>query len=496
MLLVLSVSILSVGLPVFLLADIDDVARSEAWTVTLGLMVWAGVRLSLLWVAGVPRLFDFFFWLFTYIFMGIAPTAQIRSGLTSTTTPGVDPNLDLPAAGVVALGVACYEIGRLIWLHREHREVLHAQPKTRSVSKWRTVALFIVALALSGFVVSRLGVTIFQGSRDAAAAARAAAWPDPAVRSLTYASGIYPMVVAVGALLQLRRASTTSASRQLAIAGAVMGGAVLLLIVNPVTSARYSFGTIAFALVVYAGALTTTARARVAMAAVIAGFLFVFPLADAFRRVDGGIATRSGFFTEYLSNPDYDAFWQVANAVSLWTEGMATPLRQFAGSVFFWVPRAVWADKPTDTGILLAEYRGYSFDNLSAPIWAEAIVNGGLIAVIILFVIYGLSARLMDTRSAAALSRSGAWAIAGAVLPVFTTILLRGSLLQATGPLLLTVGCILFVTAGRGPFAVSDDLLGSQPGYVRPIPIDSAAQPFVKTDAGGPSRLRQARDIE
>lgn len=495
-LLVMSFSVLSVGLPAFLIADVEDVARSEAWIITLAIMVWAGVRLSLLWVAGLPRLFDFFFWLFTYIFMGIAPTAQIRSGLTSTTTPGVDPGLDLPAAGVVALGIVCYEVGRLAWMQREHVRRRRVQLKPREISKWRTMTLFFVAMALSAFVVARLGVTIFQGSRDAAAAARAAAWPDPAVRSLIYASGIYPMVVAVGAMIQWRRSSRTPLSRQLTLAAAIAGTCVLLLIVNPVTSARYSFGTIAFALAVYAGVLANQRRARIAMLAVIAGFLFVFPLADAFRRVDGSVATRTGFFTEYLSNPDYDAFWQVANSISFWVDGLVVPLRQVAGSVLFWVPRALWVDKPTDTGIMLAEYRGYSFDNLSAPIWAEAIVNGGIISVVLAFLAFGLGARAMDSRIVVALRISGSWAIAGAILPVFTTILLRGSLLQATGPLLLTVGCLLFVSARGADEHETADSSAPNLSSVSAIPVDRPSQSIPQTDIGGPSGRSELGDIK
>jgi len=455
-LLVISIAVLSIGIPAYLLADVDDVARSEAWIITLALIVWAGGRLSFLWVSGIPRLFDFFFWLFVYIFMGIAPTAQIRSGLTSTTTPGVDPALDVPTAGTVVLGVVCYEVGRLIWIARERRGRAHEAGPVRPVSNWRTAVLFLVALALSGFVLSRLGVTVFQGSREAAAAARAAAWPDPAIRSLVYASGIYPMVVAVGALVQWRRTSRNPISRRLALVAALVGAVVLMLIVNPVTSARYTFGTIAFALAVYAGAVLTRRRARLTMLAVIFGFLFVFPLADAFRRETGGAVTRTGFFTEYLSNPDYDAFWQIANALSYWIEGLVAPLSQFAGSLLFWVPRAFWASKPTDTGIMLAEYRGYSFDNLSAPLWAEALVNGGVIVVVILFVVFGCGARAMDVRITAALRRGGVWAIVGAILPVFTTILLRGSLLQATGALFLTIACILLVRGA--PPASADGL--------------------------------------
>ena len=451
--LVISLAVLSVGIPAFLVADVADLPRSDAWILTLALLVWAGARLSFLWVSGTPRLFDFFFWLFVYIFMGLAPTAQILSGLTSTTTPGVDTGLDMPTAAVVLLGVVCYEVGHLLWMLREsHRRTEGRRVVVRPVNSWRTVALFLVSLALSGYVLYRLGATVLLGSRDAAAAARTAAWPDPAVRSVVFASGIYPLLVSVGALAQLRRTASNALSRRLALIGAVSGAAVLLLIVNPVTSARYSFGTVAFALALFAGAVATRRRARITMLAAIAGFLFVFPIADAFRRV--GVVTtgtRSGFFDEYLSNPDYDAFWQVANALSYWLEGLVEPLNQLAGSVLFWVPRALWANKPTDTGIMLAEYRGYSFDNLSAPAWAEALVNGGVIAVVITFLLLGLVLRAMDSRTVPAFHTGGVWAVVGGILPVFMTILLRGSLLQATGALFLTIVCILVVSGAAAP---------------------------------------------
>jgi len=443
---VLSIAVLSIGVPAYLLADVPYAPRSEAWVVTLLVMVWAGLRLSVLWIRGTPRLFDFFFWLFTYIFMGIAPTAQIRSGLVSTTTPGIDPGLDLLTAGVVVLGVVCYEIGRLVWAVREHQEGQHKSTSiARPVGKTSTVVLFAVALLLSGYVLSKLGVTVLLGSRDAASAAREAVWPDPATRSVVFASGMYPLLVAVGALSQLVRTASTQARRRLSFVFALFGGAVLLLIVNPVTSARYTFGTVAFALLVYLGVVATRRAARLTMLGTIFGFLFLFPIADAFRRVGGGEVTRTGFFSEYLSNPDYDAFWQIANALSYWIDGLVIPLNQFLGNVLFWVPRSLWPDKPTDTGILLAQYRGYTFDNLSAPMWAEALVNGGIVAVIVVFLAYGLLTRWMDSQIVSAIDEGGVWAIAGAVLPVFTTILLRGSLLQATGPLILTVVCIFAV---------------------------------------------------
>jgi len=170
---------------------------------------------------------------------------------------------------------------------------------------------------------------------------------------------------------------------------------------------------------------------------------------------------RNGFFGEYEGNPDYDAFWQVANAFSYGLDGLIEPGRQALGSVLFWVPRGVWPDKPVDTGILLAQYRGYSFQNLSAPLWAEFLVNGGISVLIVGFLLLGYSLRVMDSRLLPAFNAAGYWAIVGAIFPVYMTILLRGSLLQATGVVAVALACLLFVRqSGRPPR--SDSLSGTK----------------------------------
>lgn len=448
-LLIASIAVLSVALPASLVVYVPTAPRSDAWIVTLIIMVWAGIRVSVLWVDGTPRLFDYFLWVFTYIFMGIAPTAQILSGLTSTTTPGVDPGMDLPTASIVALGLLCYEAGRFLWILREDHGGHRARPRVRPVHPWRTLALGVAGVLAAAYFVSRVGLAGSLGSRDGAQAARTAAWPDPAMRAIFYAGAVYPLLVATGALAQLSRTARTLGNRRWALGGAIGGAALLLMVVNPVASARYTFGTVAFALAVFAGAVVTRERARLTMLAGIVGFLALFPIADAFRQ-EATTVSRAGFFEEYLSNPDYDAFWQIANALSYWIDGLVEPGRQALGSLLFFVPRAMWPNKPTDTGIVLAEYRGYAVDNLSAPMWAEALVNGGIIAVVIVFFALGIALRAMDTRMVPAFATGGLWAIAGAILPVYMTILLRGSLLQATGALVITIIATALV-AGREP---------------------------------------------
>jgi hypothetical protein len=444
-------ALLAAVVPLALLSQVPDVGRDQAWVLTLLLIVWAGLRLAMVIVVGRPMLFDFFFWMFVYVFMGIAPTVQIRSGLISRTTQGIDQSLEVPTALLVCVGVLCYEIGRLAGYSRERRRrvIPLATPEptvetpATGVRAFPTFLLLGAGIAFSLYFISKVGVGSLFGSRDQAFAARSGAWTDPAVRSMMYALAIYPLLVGVGALAQLRR---TAAKALAGVYGGLVlvGIGVLLTVVNPISSARYSVGTVLFALAVYAGALLTPARVRVTLIIALAGLIFLFPLADAFRRPEVNLV-RDGFFGEYQGNPDYDAFWQVANSFSYTLDGLIEPGRQALGSILFWVPRSIWPDKPVDTGILLAQYRGYSFQNLSAPLWAEFMVNGGLAVLIVGFLLVGYFLRVMDSRLLPAFRASGYWAIVGAIFPVYMTILLRGSLLQATGAVAVAVACLLVV---------------------------------------------------
>lgn len=441
-LLTVSIVVLSAVVPATLMATVPAGGRGDAWVLTLLVIIWGGVRLSFLWVSGEGRLFDFFFVLFCYIFMGIAPTIQIRSGLISTTTSDIDVALDLPTTMVVWLGIGVYEAFRLI-----SGATMRAGRRPRKlalVGRVRGLLLLMAGFVGSAIFISKVGVTFTLASRTEAFQAREQAWPDPAVRSVMYATATYPLLIGIGAMAQLRKYANNRRIRWVFSILAVVSSAVLLMIVNPIASARYTFGTVAFALVVYLGALETERRRRWLMLSTILSLLFLFPLADAFRNkvVDFG---RSGFFDEYLSNADYDAFWQIANALDYWLGGNVVILYQVLGSLLFWVPRALWPNKPMDTGTLLAQYRGYSFENLSAPMWAELLVNGGLVAVVVGFAALGWWLRRLDGGLRAAFRSGGTAAIVGAVFPVYMTILMRGSLLQATGSVAVGIACLLFI---------------------------------------------------
>ncbi len=441
----ISIAILALGVPGALLFTVEDVGRSQAWVVTLVIAVWGGIRLTVLWVKGIPRLFDFFFWLYTYLFIGIAASVQIRTGEVAGTTPGMRSVLDLPTAYVVLLGLICYEVARLVATMIRNRRPEY-EPKHSGVSGGRALVLYLFGLGFAAYYLGKLGLRVVISSRDTAFAMLANAWADPATRSIMSALAAYPLLVGTGAIAQVRRNMPKGTSWR-GLYGLMIGVGivVMLAVTSPISSARYAFGTVAFSVVVYLGGTRTAARARFSMAGMIAAMIFLFPLADAFRRVKVDLGVRSSFFGEYAGNADYDSFWQIANAVAYYLSGMVQPMRQLMGSLLFWVPRLIWADKPTDTGILLAHFRGYSFDNLSAPIWAEFMVNGGPLFVAVGFLLLGAVFSSMDQRMIFGHYHGGWWGLAGAILPVYTMILMRGSLLQATGALFVALGCLWWV---------------------------------------------------
>lgn len=228
---------------------------------------------------------------------------------------------------------------------------------------------------------------------------------------------------------------------------ALIAAVGVLLVVNPISGARYTSGTVLFALLCFTGILTSKKLLRLFLATILAAFLFLFPIADAFRRAEVDVS-RAGFFGEYSGNGDYDAFWQISNSLLFIQQEGITWGNQALGVLFFWVPRSMWPQKPTDTGVLLAEFRGYHFQNLSAPLWAEALLNGGVVLLVLTFVGLGVLLVRLDVRLPRSLASNGMLALAGALLPAYMIILLRGSLLQATGILVIMLASLAATTVG------------------------------------------------
>lgn len=146
---------------------------------------------------------------------------------------------------------------------------------------------------------------------------------------------------------------------------------------------------------------------------------------------------------------DFDSFSQVANGLQSVDSGIFPPFRQITGSILFFVPRSVYPNKPNDTGVEIARYLGLKFQNLSAPWILEAYVNARFLGIIVVGIGLGFFLTLIDLNSILNLRNF----LLSSMTSGFLFILLRGSLLQATGRAAFTY--VLIYLLIRNPYGRS-----------------------------------------
>ena len=476
--LVLVAAVLAGVVPLALLQAVPDDLRSGAWRLTLAVMVWAGLRLAHRIAVGRPALFDFVFWLFAYIFMGLAPTAQMRADQPSTTTPGLDPVDDARIAAVVLVGLACYEIGRAVARHGSSwgaalrgradgaaaggnaadddaapggrdadRPVLDVVPR-------RAVVLTVVGVLAAAYFVTRVGFSTLFMSRYTAYDIRSERMPDVAVRSIVSAAGSYPLLVAAGVYLRIWATRALGARSTRYAPLLALAVVVLLTVVNPISAARYDFGTVVFALVVIVGAVGHRGTGPGAHGGGRRGAAVRVPVADAFRSDSASTPARNGFFGEYLANPDYDAFWQIGNALLYADERpRAQPLRQATGVLLFWVPRrsvAGQADRHRHPARRLPRVlvRATCPRRCGPSCWSTA----GVVALIVGFVLLGVLLGRLDDRVVGRAARRRA-AVGGRRrgLPDLHGDPAARVAAAGDGTLVVAIACVLYVRRGPRP---------------------------------------------
>lgn len=413
----------------------------SAWLGALVITAISGARYAWIVGDGRRRLIEMSFWVFTYVFLGIAPLVQMRTGLYPETTPRVDPTLNGPTAIVVLVGLAAFALGLAVPARRAGRVAAPFRLHER-----RVVLLALMAVAVNVYFVSKIGFGVLFHNRQDRLDVEQAVWPDTATYGLVSALGSMSLVVACVALVKgLQEAKKRSGTMILL---ALLVGAALFTTLNPISTARYVFGTAALAVLAALGAFATRDRFRLVAVLAVVVLIAVFPLADAFRYSNDAQLKATDTLSA-LTSADFDAFEQINNTILYVDRHGITKGDQALGVILFAVPRRIWADKASDTGVLLAETRHYQNTNMSAPLWSELYINGLWFALV--FGMFGLGAlaKIGDTKIEDSLQHSRAPAILACVLPFYLLIVLRGSLLQAMSYLTVIVVCSLFVTDRR-----------------------------------------------
>jgi hypothetical protein len=147
-------------------------------------------------------------------------------------------------------------------------------------------------------------------------------------------------------------------------------------------------------------------------------------------------------FTVLSRSGDFDSFAQFANGINLVDDGLFPYFQQILGPILFFVPRSIWASKPRDTGVEIANQLGLSFQNLSAPWLLEAYSNLGLVGLVLVSIVIGFFLSKYDLGSLQDLRSR----LLGSILVGVLFIVLRGSLLQASGRVIFSFFLVFYLT--------------------------------------------------
>ncbi|SMF10677.1 O-antigen polymerase [Pseudogulbenkiania subflava] len=211
---------------------------------------------------------------------------------------------------------------------------------------------------------------------------------------------------------------------------------ILILSVFPTGVARYMVGFVYIpVLLIFFPALRA---GKIFSLFLVFAIFIIFPFLNQFRKFDSfqdlSILPSADFFFE----GHFDAYQNFARVVQI---DFVTYGYQMLGSLFFYVPRFIWPNKPVGSGYEIAEQLGYFFNNISMPFLAEGYANFGVLGVFLFAVVIAFAmARLdrkysFDGRSGERISYFGAvyLYLCGALFFV-----LRGDLLSS----------VAYVTAG------------------------------------------------
>lgn len=414
------------------------------------IVAYSGTHLALLLHSGRPRWFDSMFWAFSYIWIGIAGYAQLAAGENPYNLHFALRSYET-ASLITLVGMLCYDVGRM-WGNR--RAWGARRRSARVVDRRRTVLLAVATLIITPIVVNILGgwsaLFITRSQRVSGLASSGFLAPGAQASGASLLTIMYclPLVSLLGLIRILQQDRERRRQAPLVVLTLLLG-ILTILVANPISNPRYWSGTVFLGILFSLRWSSTRTGYRVVLISALSALLVVFPYADYFRYALRPTSLQP--MSELLVNKgDYDASVQMVAAVDFVNGTGGTHGRQILGVLGFFVPRSMWPEKPGATGTLLAQYTGSNQTNVSSPLWIEAFVDGGYLALIVAFIVLGLTASWAQSRVRVEGTNGATWSLL--LLPLvaaYSIIILRGSLLSSIGGLVVLVGLTWFITKPR-----------------------------------------------
>ncbi len=382
------------------------------------------------------RIVAFGFWLFAYVWLGLAPLAMLATDAYPLGFRTDDANA-FSTTVLVEVGLLAYSAGVVLAARRaEKRSVVLEPLLSRRLAPLPVLVLSGLSLVLAFVLIPRLGGWgAFFTSREALWRLETTTGSERTLRIWILAVPAFWALVGLIHLPRRKPGDRWLRAARWTLLPLLLG--LNVVVNNPVSRPRFWAGTVLLVLLFSWSRFNRPRAFRVTAAALTAVVLLVFPYSDYFRYSQREAVQVMSLTEQLTSNMDYDSFQQMQTGVDYVEENGFSP-SDALGPVVFMVPRSVWPEKPQAVGITLAQHAGYDFWNLSAPLWIESYMWAGFPSVVAVFLLLGAAGRRMDDIRERLRDRRTT--LAFLLVPAFAfyqMIFLRGSLLAIVGPMLL-----------------------------------------------------------
>lgn len=458
-------SFLALLFPVWLFAPVEGGQWIVATTLATIVMIVSSLRLAILAQRRRPELLCMTFYMFIYVWCGLAAIAQTWLWRYSW-APMHTPKDAEVALILVLLTIVAYEFGRLI---AKRRRVRLIDEETASAAQHR--ALLTSPSAVLGVCLfawaSVAFCAVWIGGVDKLFLSRGAS----SFHETTWANSQMERIV-IWALLHappfvglfqtsyicVKRWRELRLSEKRLYGGLLLSMLVLNLAANyPPAQLRLWLGA-----VVLAPMLALTRWRANAMAiwvfTLVLICVVIFPNFDIFKanlpvdEIVERFALSDQTVQQFVRKADFDVFQQTANGVVYVDLFDHMYGKNILGALLFWVPRSMWPEKPWGTGVVVPCALGYSFCNFASPLWMEFYVSFGFLGVVFLIGLYGFFSGRADDRYAAQDRSKTTINTIDFLVPFlagFQFFILRGDLLNVVAYSSLTVLLILIATRPR-----------------------------------------------
>jgi hypothetical protein len=381
---------------------------------------------------GLQGLFQSIFFLYLYVFMGLAPMLQIATD--TRPLPFAVSNQDLMNAGYLVLAsLPFYLFGTRIKA-KKVKNFFERELNASIIPKFSLMAIAVSMPLMFSFGISNL----FRSREDLNSILYSSIRIDNSIGAIKSALLSVPIFLAL--IAEVQSTNKKKISDRLRIGLIIV---INSIVNNPISQSRFWFSTVwgsFFLIIIYKRKLIRTKLPLILIIAI----LLIFPNSDIFRYKGSSFQFKVvNPIVQLTQKGDFDSLEQISWGMKVSSDEGLLKGHQIMGAALFFIPRSVWVDKPVDTGIYLAKKAGYKNTSLSAPIWIEGFIDFGVAGTCLYLLLLGLLHAAM--RQTTTSNIRSLWTI----FAIYQLVILRGSLIQSMAGTFSIIFSIIFLTKPR-----------------------------------------------